>query len=623
VGPTIAFRRLPPAVRYESGRPQNTMVCPTADNIYSTSSMTATTIPELLRQAAAQYGDKLALRQPAGKAVHTWTWSQYLEAVEEIAAGLHSLGLGKGDHIALCSETRAEFYLADQGILMNGSVAAALYPSYPPDELKRTIGMADAKALFVEDAKTFAKLKDAPVAHFILLTGQAEGAFSLEQLRNRGRYAGNRDFSGVTPEDNAILYLTSGATGEPKMVMVTHGAIVANVHMGPAVLPLSVDDITIAFLPSAHIAQRVVVEILPILSGSAVSFAESLLKLQPEIKAVRPTFFLAPPRVWERVYTSIRTEILKKPAIAQKAFFGALGLGLAAAKYKRIGKQVPLRIRLPLQFAHRIIFSKIHNRFGGRLRIAASGAAPLGADLAEFYEAIGMPLIEGYGLTEGGVTALNPLDAARPGSIGKALPRVEFKVGEEGELLIRGATLSSGYYKDPAATAELLRDGWLHTGDVGTIDADGYIYITGRNKELIVSSNGKKIFPSRVETMFKFEPLISQVVLAGDRLPHLVALFTIHPPIAESIRGTSGNSGIPLHQAPEVLAEMQKIVTRVNRQLAPFEQVKRFRIVDREFSIEHGEVTATMKVRRKQVLENFKTDVDALYQLSASGRGGE
>jgi len=592
--------------------------------------MTAKTIPDLLRNAGAQYGNRLALRQPSGKEVRTWTWSQYLEAAEEIAAGLHALGLGKGDHIALCSETRAEFYLADQGILINGSVAAALYPSYPPDELKRTIEMADAKALFVEDPKTLAKLKDAPVGHIILLTGEAEGALSLESLRKLGRSsydraAGKQDAE-VSPDDNAILYLTSGATGEPKMVMVTHGAIIANIHMGPEVLPISADDITIAFLPSAHIAQRVVVEILPILSGTAVSFAESLLKLQPEIKAVRPTFFLAPPRVWERVYTSIRAEILKQPAIAQKVFFAALGLGLAAARYKRVGKKVPLRISVPLQLAHRVIFGKIRDRFGGRLRIAASGAAPLGADLAQFYEAIGMPLIEGYGLTEGGVTAFNPLDAPRPGSIGKALRGVELKIGEEGELLFRSPTLARGYYKDPEATAELLRDGWLHTGDIGTIDSDGYIHITGRKKELIVSSNGKKIFPSRVETMFKFEPLISQVVLVGDRLPHLVALFTIHPPIAESLRGTgpgAANPGIPLHEAPEILAEVQKIVTRINKQLAPFEQVKRFRILHREFTIDHGEVTATMKVRRKQVLENFKTEVDTLYQLSASGRGGE
>ncbi|HVV44389.1 MAG TPA: AMP-binding protein, partial [Bryobacteraceae bacterium] len=267
-------------------------------------------------------------------------------------------------------------------------------------------------------------------------------------------------------------------------------------------------------------------------------------------------------------------------------------------------------------------FRQIRDRFGGRLRVAASGAAPLGADLAEFYEAIGMPLIEGYGLTEGGVAALNPLDAPKPGSIGKALPRVEFRIGEEGELLIRSATLSRGYYKDPEATAEVLRDGWLHTGDVGTIDSEGYIHITGRKKELIVSSNGKKIFPSRVESLFRFEPLISQVVLAGDRLPHLVALFTIHASVAESIRGKD-NPGIPHHEAPEVLAEMQKIVARVNKQLAPFEQVKRFRILPREFTIEHGEVTATMKVRRKQVLENFKSELESLYQLSASGRGGE
>ena len=253
------------------------------------------------------------------------------------------------------------------------------------------------------------------------------------------------------------------------------------------------------------------------------------------------------------------------------------------------------------------------------MRAAISGAAPLSADLAEFFDAIGMPLIEGYGLTEGGVAALNPLKAPRPGSIGKPLRGVEFRLSDEGELMLRSPALSSGYHNDPAATAELVEDGWLHTGDIGTIDNDGYICITGRKKELIVSSNGKKIFPGRVETMFKFEPLISQLVLAGDRLPHLVALFTINPSVAEAVPGATA----PLHESPQVVEAVQKIVTRINKQLAPFEQIRRFKILPRDFSIEHGEMTATMKVRRKQVMENFKAELDDLYQRSTSGRGGE
>jgi len=577
----------------------------------------ATTIPQVLRATAERYPERLALRQPGKAGVQTWTWSQYLEAAEEIAAGLHALGIGRGDHVAICSETRAEFYLADQGILMNGSVSAALYPSYPAVELLRTIGLSEAKALFVEDAKTFAALRGAPVEHFILLTGEADGATSFAALRSHGRRTVD-----VSPEDNAILYLTSGATGDPKRVMATQGSLAANIHMGPDVIPLTPDDITIAFLPSAHIAQRVVVELLPMLTGTPVSFAESLMKLPGELKSVKPTFFLAPPRVWERMYSSILTEVRKKPAAAQKMFHTAVELGRAAGRRRREGKRVPIYTRILLRIADRLIFAQIRERLGGRIRAAISGAAPLSADLAEFFEAIGMPLIEGYGLTEGGVAAFNPLRAPRPGSIGKALGGVEFCTSEEGELLLRSPALSSGYHNDAAATAELIQNGWLHTGDIGTIDAEGYIYITGRKKELIVSSNGKKIFPARVETLFKFEPLISQLLLAGDRLPHLVALFTIHPSAAEAIPGAA-DAGVPLHEAPAVVAEVQSIVTRINKQLAPFEQIKRFRILDRDFSIEHGEVTATMKVRRKQVMENFRADLDDLYQRSASGRGGE
>lgn len=572
------------------------------------------TIPEVLRHTASRYPDRLALRQPCKSGVQTWTWKQYLEAAEEIAAGLRHLGIGRGDHVAICSETRAEFYLADQGIMMNGSVAAALYPSYPPAELLRTIELSESKVLFVEDPQTFAALRKAPVQHVILMTGEAEGSIPLADLRKYGRYAAE-----VSPEDNAILYLTSGATGDPKRVIVTHGALVNNIKMGPSVITLTPEDITIAFLPSAHIAQRVVVELLPLLTGTQVSFAESLSKLPGELKSVKPTFFLAPPRVWERMYSSIRTEVGKKPPLAQKAFNAAVDLGRSVARLKREGRSVPFYKSLLLGIADRKIFAQIRERLGGRIKGAISGAAPLSADLAEFYEAIGMPLIEGYGLTEGGVAALNPMNAPQPGSIGKALPGVEFRVSEEGELLLRSPGLSKGYHNDPAATAELIQDGWLHTGDIGTIDSHGYIRITGRKKELIVSSNGKKIFPGRVETLFKFEPLISQLLLAGDKLPHLVALFTIQPSIAETIPGAAA----PFHESAPVIEEVDRIVKRINKQLAPFEQIKRFRILPRDFSIEYGEMTATMKVRRKQVMENFRAELEDLYQRSASGRGGE
>ncbi len=262
------------------------------------------------------------------------------------------------------------------------------------------------------------------------------------------------------------------------------------------------------------------------------------------------------------------------------------------------------------------MFRKIRARFGGRLRVAASGAAPLGKDLAEFYEAVGMPIVEGYGLTEGGVVTLNPVERPRPGSIGKPLPGVEIRFAEDGEILVQSPTLFSGYWNDPGATAEVLRDGWLHTGDIGYAEEDGHLFITGRKKELIVSSTGKKIYPSRVENLFKTEPLISHVLLLGDDLPYLTALFTINPKSAEVLKGMEAWKDRPMEEiaaAAPVTAEVRKAVTRINRQLAPFEQVRKYRILPREFSIEAGELTATMKVRRGRAIENFRRHIDELY----------
>ena len=575
--------------------------------------MPSRTLYQVLAETTQTHGDAPALYEPltqnGERAWKSWSWRDYKRAAEEIAAGLRSLGIGRGEIVALNSETRLEFYLADLGILTNGSIAAALYPSYPARDLVKTIETCGARVVFLEEPSMLDTLRAAPVEHWILLSGEREGAIPLARLREMGRSAMAADpallariSEEVQPSDIAVLYLTSGATGEPKMAMVTHESIVSNIDMGPAVLPIGPEDRTVAFLPSAHIAQRVVIEFLPMRSGMPVHFTESLLKLPSDIRSVKPTVLLAPPRMWERIYSTICTELRKRPA---------------AARYRRAGKSVPARISVPLRLADRLLFRKVRARFGGEIRVAASGAAPLSKDLAEFYEAVGIPLVEGYGLTEGGVVAFNPIGAQRPGSIGKALPGIEFRVAGDGELLIKGPCLFTRYFQDPATTAEVLRDGWLHTGDIGHVDAEGFIYITGRKKELIVSSTGKKIYPGRVESLFKMEPLISQVILLGDDLPHLTALFTLNAAVAETLKGMEPFRGMPLAEkstAAPVLKEVQKVVSRVNQQLAPFEQVRKYRILERDFTIENGELTATMKVRRARVIENFKDQISQLYQ---------
>lgn len=563
--------------------------------------MSPRTVFTVLESTAAAYPEKPALHQPIGQGKYrTWTWREYCDNVRQIAVGLRATGVRKGEIVALDSETRAEFYLADLGLMTAGAVAAALYTSLPVADQVRTLKASGARFVFVENAKTLKTLKDAAGGGYqwILLTGEEPGALTLEQIRKKGeQQIATFDAlrSEVRESDFAVLYMTSGATGEPKMGLVTHRALVGNMDHAPFVLPLTPDDSTIAFLPSAHIAQRVVVELVPIRQGTPVWFSEGISKLPNEIRSVRPTFFLAPPRVWERVYSTITAEIRKRPAMVRKLFYLGLGAGSEASRLRQSGKPVPAVLRASLAFFDRVVFKKIRERLGGRMRIAASGAAPLGKDLAEFYAAIGMPLVEGYGLTEGGVAALNPLDRPKAGSIGKLLPQVEARIEDDGELMLRSPCLFSGYYNDPDATAAVLRDGWLATGDIAEVDAEGYWYITGRKKELIVSSNGKKIYPARIEVLFKREPAINQVLLIGDRMPYVTALFTVNGTVDET-RGA-----------------VEQAVKDVNKQLASFEQIRKFKILERDFSIDRGEVTPTMKIRRSRVLENYRSLVSEMY----------
>jgi long-chain acyl-CoA synthetase len=592
--------------------------------------MAQRTLYKILEETNTRYGTAPAMYQPSSSKsgssrYRMYTWHEYREGVQQVACGLRALGIRKGDIVALHAEPSANFYIADLGIISNGSVAAALYTSLPPADHARTLGVSEPKALIVEDPKTMRALSAAgiQVPLWILLEGEAEGALTLEQVREGGRAAIASDpglFSRIeaeiTPDDYAILYMTSGATGEPKMGLVSHWAVGANLDMGPKVLPLGPEDSTLVFLPSAHIAQRVVAQFLPMRCGTPVYFSEGLTRLPSELRSIKPTFFLAPPRVWERMYANISTEIKKRPAVVRRMFYMALGIGLRASRLRQDNKPIPGWMQRSLKLGNKLVFNKIRERLGGRLKVAASGAAPLSRDLAQFFEAIGLPLIEGYGLTEGGVATLNPIDGPRPGSIGKVLPGVEVKIAVDGELLINSPCLFSGYYKDPEATAAVLKDGWLHTGDIAEIDEDGFVYITGRKKELIVSSNGKKIYPARIESLFKMEPIVNQVLLIGDKQPYVTALITVNVAAAEGLKGMEEFKGRPpadIAKASAVTEEIDRTVKRINKQLAPFEQIRRFRIIDREFTIDRGELTPTMKVRRKQVIENYKHVVSELY----------
>jgi long-chain acyl-CoA synthetase len=578
------------------------------------------TVYSVLKRTAARYGDQPALYQ-GGRA---YSWNEYCRAAEEIAAGLRSLGIAKGEIVALASDACAGFYIADLGVMANGSIAAALYTSYPAAEQVRTLRACDARVVFVQDAAMLRALRSEPqfppgvVA--ILLQGEVDRELTLDGLRELGRDELRREpaLPEVTGDDYAILYLTSGAMGEPKMGLVTHRALISNIEMGPQVLDLGPDDATLAFLSPAHIMQRLVVELLPLYCGVPVWFAESLLQLPQEFQRVKPTIFIAPPRLWERVHASIRTEVRKRGRLVEAAFNFALRIGLEAAQCQRRGLRLPLSRRILLAAADRVFFRRIRARFGGRLRVCASGSAPLGKGLAEFFLAAGLPLVEGYGLTEGGVVIINRPGRMKPGSVGQALPGVALRLAEDGELLVRSPTLFAGYYKEPAATAEVLRGGWLHTGDLAEIDEEGYVHITGRKKEIIVASNGRKIYPSRVEALIRLEPIISHVVLIGEGRPHVTALITVNTAAAESLPGMAacrGRLAAELAKAQPVAAAIKDAVRRVNSKLADFEQIRKYRVLERDFSIDAGELTATLKVRRARALENFQGDIEGLYAV--------
>jgi len=587
----------------------------------------AKTVCDFLRERARLSPDAPALHQPRGdrarRSYETFSWRQYADAVDEIASGLFELGVRKGDVVALDSDSHAEFYLCDLGVMACGAAAAALYPTSPPKEKLRLIERSGAKALISQDVVSLGRLASATTELRLLMRGEAQGAVALAELRAIGRRALDRDpqlidrlSREIKSEDAAIVYLTSGATGDSKIVVSSHGAVVANTRCALSMIRVEAGDSAFSFLPSAHISQRLVLEMAPLAAGVPVWFAESLNTVAEEIQTVRPTAMVAPPQVWERVRKRIYEAMRRESAWKNRVFDAAITAGIKRSKLEQAGRRVPIWLRGASVVFEKLVYSKLRDRVGGKLRLAISGAAPLAEELAHFWAAVGIRLTEGYGLTEAGILTFNTPGRERFGSVGKALPGVELRLAEDGELLVRSEFAFSGYLNDAETTAEVVRDGWLYTGDIAEIASDGPVRITGRKKEIIISSTGKNVFPNSIEALFRGEPLISNVFLVGDDLPYLAALITLHPPEARILPGMEQFRDLPnssLGQAPPVQAALDGIVRKVNRRLSTVERILRYKALPRDFSMEKGEVTPTLKLRRQVILKRFEGEVAELY----------
>jgi long-chain acyl-CoA synthetase len=415
----------------------------------------------------------------------------------------------------------------------------------------------------------------------------------------------------------ASIVYTSGTTGEPKGVMLTHANIMSNVLASAEVLAASPEDVALTFLPLSHVYERMVLYRY-LWTGMSVWFAESLNTVARDLARVRPTIMAAVPRVFEKVHSTIQEKVAQGPAIRRALFRWGIGVGGRCARARLEGRRPALADRLQLPVADRLVLAKVRERLGGRFRFIASGSAPLARHVAEFFFALGVTIVEGYGLTETSpVLSTNPLDRVKIGTVGPPLPGVELRIGDHGEILARGPNVMAGYYKRPDLTAEVLKDGWFHTGDIGEIDQDGYLTITDRKKDLIVTSGGKKIAPQPLENTLKADPLVAEAVIIGEqrRFPAVLIVpdFAALAARAETL-GLGGLSRDQLLRHPSVQALYQEALDRLNTRLAQFERIKRFALLPSEFTMERGELTPTMKVRRKVVEDRWKNLIDDLYE---------
>ena len=553
------------------------------------------TAPSLWRYVLAQGWTTPAYLEEGADGWHEVSWQEAGERVDALSRALLARGVRRGDAVAVVSRTRLEWILLDWAIMSIGAVVVGLYPTNTASECAYILGHSEAGLAFVEDDEQRAKL--ASVQEQLPQLREVIGFDDLPAFEREG---GTAEPEAVHEDDLATLIYTSGTTGPPKGCMLTHKNLVTAALRVKTHLE-GQSDTVLLFLPLAHSFARIVHHSAAF-HGATLALVSDATRVPEALARTRPTILPAVPRVYEKIHSNTLGEIERASGAKRAIGRWALGVGSRASKLRRAGQRVPPTLQLQQKLADKLVFSKVRERLGGRLRLGVSGAAPLGIDVLEFFHSLNMLVIEGYGLTETSSSlSVNDPDDYRFGTVGHAVDGCDLRLDSDGEILVRSDTIFSGYYKDPDATAAAFTDdGWFRTGDVGEIDGDGWLKITDRKKDLIITAGGKNIAPQNLENALKASRFISQALIVGDRRPYVTALITLDPAELQSAG-----------REPQEL--VQEIVDDVNRDRVRVEQIKRFAILPRDFTQEDGELTPTLKLRRKVVHEHFAKEIEQLY----------
>jgi long-chain acyl-CoA synthetase len=584
------------------------------------------TIADLLPVAVSEHGPNRAVMYKDESGVWTSkTFTEVGEVVRKLALGLMDLGIEKGDKVSILANTRPEWSYFDFAALTAGATVVPIYQTNSPDECQYVLENSDAKAVIVEDSEQLEKVRAVrescpKLEHVIRMTGQSEDAIAMEELAERGAAADpaawEERWRSVTPEDICTFIYTSGTTGPPKGCVISHGNYRAMLDMVNEMNVIEDEEVTYLFLPLAH-SFALLVQFGSFDLGATLAYWErDPLKIVPNLAEVKPTYFPSVPRIFEKIYTAATASVEKEGGLKKAVFDWAIGIGKKVRAVEREGKSPNPLLALQYRIADKQVLSKIRGLFGGRLRLAVTGAAPINPEILEFFDAAGVLVLEGWGMTETSTAATiaTPEDF-KWGTVGRPFPGCEVTVASDGEILVKGPNVFQGYYKNEDATRETLADGWLHTGDIGEIDPDGFLKITGRKKDIIITAGGKNITPANLEAEIKQHPLVSQCVVIGDRRPYLVALVTLDP--EEAVKFAKEN-GLP--ESPETVAASDQVkaaldehVETINQKFARVEQVKKIKVLPQDLSQEGGELTPTLKVKRNVVADKYENEIEALY----------